>query len=67
MLDDNIRKAENRKRKLGINKHHTFVHKDNKIALLPMTPEQILKNDIARGLELVKRKNRSNKRVKIRL
>ena len=48
----------------GSTNQHTFVHKDNKIALLPMTPEQILKDDIARAS---KAKNRSNKRVKIRL
>ena len=44
----------------GSTNQHTFVHKDNKIALLPMTPEQILKDDIARASKAKKQEQQKS-------
>ena len=48
----------------GSTNQYTLVHKDKKIALLPMSPEQILKDDLARASKAKKQEiNKSENQI----
>ena len=47
----------------GRTNQYTLVHKDKNIALLPMSPEQILKDDLARASKAKQEQNKSENQI----
>src|SRR3954464_5039047 len=47
----------------GRTNHFTLVHQDKNIALLPMSPEQIVKDDLARASKAKQEKNKSENEI----